>query len=506
MKEVRVRFAPSPTGPLHIGGVRTALYNYLFARQHNGRFILRIEDTDQKRFVEGAEEYIKSSFEWCGLEFDEGIDKGGSYGPYKQSERSEIYKKYAEQLINNGWAYYAFDTPEELDKIRDSYEKEGKTFLYGQANRKELNNQLGISKEETENKLAAKIPYVIRFKIPENETVVFNDIIRDTVKVNTATLDDKVIFKSDGLPTYHLANVVDDYLMKISHVIRGEEWLPSTPLHVLLYKALGWDTDMPQFAHLPLLLKPTGKGKLSKRDGDKLGFPVFPMEWKDPKTGEISMGYKEEGYLPQAFINILAFLGWNPGTEKEIYTLNELIDDFKLEKVGKAGTRFDPEKAKWFNHQFIKDLAAKEILPLIKNLNLNYSQYEEEKILSIIDLVKERLNFPKDFIDQAGFFFKKPENYDEKLIKKKWKSDIPGILTEIKETILAKEEFKALHLKEKVSDWVNSKELGFGNIMNSLRLCLVGSGKGPDLFEIIEILGKKETIERIEKAIAEIEI
>lgn len=504
MKEVRVRFAPSPTGPLHIGGVRTALYNYLFARKHNGKFILRIEDTDQKRFVEGAEDYIKKSFEWCGIDFNEGGDKGGEFGPYKQSKRSEIYKSYAQQLVENGWAYYAFDTPEQLDTIRSEYEKEGNVFLYNHKNRNQLNNQFSISEQELQQRLNNNTPYVIRFKIPENTTVTFQDIIRDSVKVNSSILDDKVIFKSDGLPTYHLANVIDDHLMKISHVIRGEEWLPSTPLHVLLYKAFGWEKEMPEFAHLPLLLKPTGKGKLSKRDGDKLGFPVFPLEWKDPKSGEISMGYKEEGYFPDAFINILAFLGWNPGTEKELYTKEELIQDFQLEKVGKAGTRFDPEKAKWFNHQFLITKTAEELYEEIKNLPLDFSMYNQDQLYTIIALVKERLNFPHDFSDQAGFFFKQPEAYDQKVIKKKWKDNISELLLSLIQEILSKTEFEADTLKEKVSNWVNAKEIGFGNIMNSLRLCLVGSGKGPDLFQIMEILGKEETISRIEIAVDKI--
>lgn len=504
MKEVRVRFAPSPTGPLHIGGVRTALYNYLFAKKNNGKFILRIEDTDQKRFVQGAEQYIIDSFAWCGLEFDEGVNIGGEFGPYKQSERSEIYKNYAKHLIDSGWAYYAFDTPEELDKARAKFEKEGKVFIYNAQTRKALNNQFSISEKELKNRIEDSVPYVIRFKIPEKEIVEFKDTIRHTVKVNTETLDDKVIFKSDGLPTYHLANVVDDYLMKISHVIRGEEWLPSTPLHVLLYKALGWLDEMPEFAHLPLLLKPTGKGKLSKRDGDKFGFPVFPMEWKDPQTSEISMGYKEEGYLPDAFVNILAFLGWNPGTEKEIYTLEELVDDFKLEKVGKSGTRFDPEKAKWFNHQFLAKKSAEEILPLLTNIDFDFSKYDEKTNLKIIDLVKERLNFPKDFIDQASYFYKKPTSFDEKVVKKKWKEDIPDLLKAIVAEILKEESFEATTLKEKVSNWINAKEIGFGNIMNSIRLSIVGNSSGPDIFEILEILGKDETIERIEYAIKKI--
>ncbi len=503
MENIRVRFAPSPTGPLHIGGVRTALYNYLFAKKNNGQFILRIEDTDQKRFVAGAEKYILDSLRWCKINPDESPAKEGNYCPYRQSERKDIYLKYATKLIDSGWAYYAFDKQEELDKLRKKYEQEKKTFIYNHSERKKLNNQFTVVEDVLKNHIE-KGDYVIRFKIPENTTIEFKDIIRGNIKVNSDTLDDKIIFKSDGLPTYHLANVIDDHLMKISHVIRGEEWLPSTPLHVLLYKAFGWDKEIPHFAHLPLLLKPQGKGKLSKRDGDKLGFPVFPMEWIDENTGETSKGYKEEGYFPDAFINILAFLGWNPGTEKELYSLDELIQDFSLEKVTKAGTRFDPEKAKWYNHKYLQQKSAEELYEFIEPIvkTEGFDIQDKKKMLKIIELVQERMNFPKDFIEQAGFFYQEPAEYDNKVIKKKWKEDIPELLKELSTDILLNSNFEKNELKTTVSSWIESKGIGFGNIMNCLRLSLVGGSKGPDLFEIMEILGKKETIKRIEKAIS----
>lgn len=505
MENIRVRFAPSPTGPLHIGGVRTALYNYLFAKKNNGKFVLRIEDTDQKRFVAGAEKYILDSFNWCKINPDESPVKEGNYAPYRQSERKEIYLQYARKLIDSGWAYYAFDKQEELDKLRKEYEKEKKTFIYNHSQRQRLNNQFTVGEDILKSQID-KGEYVIRFKIPVNTTVEFKDIIRGTIKVNSDTLDDKIIFKSDGLPTYHLANVIDDHLMEISHVIRGEEWLPSTPLHILLYKAFGWDNEIPAFAHLPLLLKPQGKGKLSKRDGDKLGFPVFPLQWTDDKTGEASKGYKEEGYFPDAFINILAFLGWNPGTEKEFYSLDELIQDFSLEKVTKAGTRFDPDKAKWYNHKYLQQKSAEELYKYIEPIAKaeGYNVYDKHKSLKIINLVKERMNFPKDFIQQAGFFYKEPSEYDNKVIKKKWKDDIPGLLKELYIEILPNSNFEKNELKKTVSSWIEKKGIGFGNIMNCLRLSLVGGSKGPDLFEIIEILGKEETIKRIEKAVSTI--
>ncbi|MFW5657023.1 MAG: glutamate--tRNA ligase [Bacteroidota bacterium] len=498
-QNVRVRFAPSPTGPLHMGGVRTALFNYLFAKKNNGTFILRIEDTDQTRYVEGAEEYIMESLEWCGLKFDEGIREGGSYGPYRQSERKDIYANYAQQLIQEGKAYYAFDTPEELDKLRAESEDKGKTFSYDQHTRYQMNNSLNKPDDQVAGLLKEGTPFVIRFKTPENETLEMQDIIRGKVTVNTATLDDKVLVKADGLPTYHLANIVDDHLMEISHVIRGEEWLPSMPLHVLLYQAFGWDA--PQFAHLPLILKPTGKGKLSKRDGDKMGFPVFPIEWK-PKSGEHAMGYREEGYFPEAFINMLALLGWNPGTEQELFSMDELSEVFSLERVGKAGARFDPEKTKWFNHQYLKEKSAAELtegfIPVLSEKGIEAGKYDVEKI---VDLVKERAVFIHDLWEQSWFFFQAPEEYDAKIVKKRWKEDTPALLQEVLNIIKKAEPFSSATVEESVKQWLESKELGFGAVMNPLRLTIVGGGYGPHLFDIMEIIGKEETEKRISKAL-----
>lgn len=502
-KEIRVRFAPSPTGPLHIGGVRTALYNYLFAKKNKGTFILRIEDTDQKRFVPGAEEYIINSLKWCGLTIDEGPGNGGKHAPYKQSQRSEIYKKYALQLIESGWAYYAFDTAEELEQKRLEWEKQKQVFLYNFTSRQLMKNQFTMSAEELKERLSKNENYVIRFKIPENETIEFNDIIRENIKVHSSTLDDKVIFKSDGLPTYHLANVVDDHLMEISHVIRGEEWLPSTPLHVYLYKALRWLDTMPEFSHLPLLLKPEGQGKLSKRDGDKLGFPVFPMQWTDPFTNEVSKGYKEEGYLSEAFVNILAFLGWNPGKEKEIYSMNELIEDFNLYKVGKSGTRFDPDKAKWYNHQYLVNKTSEEIYSMLltqMEVKQSSKSYNKETLLRMIDLVKERLTFPQDFWEQSSFFFEAPTEYDEKIIKKRWNENTNNELNNFIPVLQTVELFKSTEIKPKAEAYIEQNSINFGSFLNCLRLSMVGSSKGPDVFEIIEILGLDESIKRIKKA------
>ncbi len=501
-KKVRVRFAPSPTGPLHMGGVRTALFNYLFAKKHNGVFILRIEDTDQTRYVEGAEDYIIESLKWCGLNVDEGVGMGGEFAPYRQSERKDIYIKYVKQLIDSGDAYYAFDTPEELDELRNKAESEGKIFAYDQHSRSQLNNSIALSKEETDKKLAENIPYVVRFKIPENEELVMNDIIRGVVKVNTSTLDDKVIFKSDGLPTYHLANIVDDHLMEISHVIRGEEWLPSMPLHILLYRALNFEA--PEFAHLPLILKPVGKGKLSKRDGDKLGFPVFPLEWKSPE-GEISSGYREEGYFPEAFINMLAFLGWNPGTEQEIFNMEELINSFSLERVGKAGARFDPEKTKWYNQQYLKTKTDNELALLYKPiLEKNEISAELSLIEKVVGLVKERATFVNDLWEQSWFFFKTPEEYDEKTIKKRWKENTPELINTVGEILETVKDFSSIETENAVKAWIEKNELGFGPIMNPLRLALVGGSFGPHLFDIIEIIGKDETLKRIKLALEKI--
>jgi len=505
-KEIRVRFAPSPTGPLHIGGVRTALYNYLFARKHGGKFVLRIEDTDQNRFVEGAESYVLESLKWCGIEFDEGVHRGGPYGPYKQSERKDLYKKYALELIQSGNAYYAFDTPDELEALRKKLEAEkAQNTSYSASCRLNMVNSLTLSEVEVQQKINAGIPYVIRFKMPENEEVKFHDIIRSDVVVNTSTLDDKVLFKSDGMPTYHLANIVDDHLMKISHVIRGEEWLPSLPLHILLYRALEWEDTMPQFAHMPLTLKPEGKGKLSKRDGDRLGFPVFPLEWKNPQTGEISSGYRESGYFPEAFSNILAFLGWNPGTEQEVLSMDELIQAFSLDRVGKAGSRFDPEKAKWYNHQYLikksNDELAHLYQPILKEKGISADNYFVSQIVS---LIKERANFVSDFWDQSFFFFEAPEEYDEKMMKKRWKENTSEILKTFLSKINETKEFTNKNLELIIKSVLQEKEIGMGQIMMPLRLVLVGSGKGPGVIEIIELLGREEVCNRINTGIEKI--
>lgn len=506
-KKVRVRFAPSPTGPLHIGGMRTALFNYLFAKKHGGDFILRIEDTDQNRFVPGAEEYIMESLEWCGLKPDEGPGIGGKYGPYRQSERKEIYKKYADRLVESGHAYIAFDTPKEIERLRHEAESKNETFSYGIKTREGLNNSLRLSKEETDKKLSAGEKYVIRFKMPEDEDIAEEDIIRGTVSFNTTkSLDDKVLFKSDGMPTYHLANVVDDHLMEITHVIRGEEWLSSLPLHILLYRAFGWEDTRPRFAHMPLTLKPHGKGKLSKRDGDRMGFPVFPLEWKDPETGEIFHGYREDGYFPEAFINIIALLGWNPGTDKEFFSLQELEELFSLERVVKSGSRFDPEKARWFNKYYFQKKSGEELKSLFKPLMERYNvTASDEKIRRVIDIVKERCEFVSDIWKEGSFFFKEPKTYDEKTIKKRWKEDTPEKLKTITDLFENITRWEAAYIKEKFSDFMNLKGWGFGAVMNPLRLCLVGANRGPDLFVICELLGKEETVKRIENGIDRIE-
>ena len=500
---IRVRFAPSPTGPLHIGGVRTALYNYLFAKKNKGQFILRIEDTDQARFVAGAEEYIIEAFKWCGIEFDEGIVKGGPFAPYKQSERSEIYKQFVDQLLESGDAYLAFDTAEELNAIRKQFESEKKTFTYNAIQRKSLRNSLSLSKAETDKLLANNTAFVVRFKMPEEKTVVMDDLIRGRVEVNTKVLDDKVLFKSDGLPTYHLANVVDDHLMEISHVIRGEEWLPSLPLHVLLYEALGF--DKPEFAHLPLLLKPDGNGKLSKRDGDRLGFPVFPLQWTDPKTGAISSGYREEGYFPEAFINMLALLGWNPGDEQELFSLEELSEAFSLERVGKSGSKFDVEKSKWFNHQYLIQKSNKELatlyLPLLKQEGI---ETDFSKVEQIVGLIKERAHFVSEFWEQSSFFFKPPTSYDAKTVKKRWKANSYNQMAELKELLSGVEDFTSENTETVTKSWITEKEYGMGAVMNAFRLLIVGAPKGPHLFDIISIIGKQETLDRLEHGLNEL--
>ena len=502
-REVRVRFAPSPTGPLHIGGVRTALYNYLFARRHGGKMILRIEDTDSQRFVPGAEEYIIESLKWCGIEIDEGVGFGGPHAPYRQSERKEIYLQYAKQLIDAGWAYYAFDTPEELDKLRAEAEAAGKTFAYNHEVREQLATSLRLSKEEVEERIARGDQWVVRFKMPENEVVAMDDLIRGHVEMNTSTLDDKVLYKSaDALPTYHLANIVDDHLMEVSHVIRGEEWLPSLPLHYLLYRAFGWTDTQPEFAHLPLLLKPTGSGKLSKRDGDKMGFPVFPLFWTSP-TGETARGYREDGYLPQAFINMLSLLGWNPGTEQEIFSMQELIDAFSLERVSKAGARFQPDKAKWFNAQYMHNLTAAEFAPLMQPiLKANGIEVSDERAGKAAEIMKEPMTLTTDMWDLTSFFFVAPAEYEEKLAKKQWKGTNPQMLGELRGVLEAIDDFSKENTEAVVREWIEAKELGLGQVMNTLRLALVGAGKGPGMFDVTEFLGKAETLKRIDAIIA----
>ena len=498
--KVRVRFAPSPTGPLHIGGVRTALYNYLFAKKHKGDFVLRIEDTDQNRYVEGAEDYIVESLNWCGIPYDEGPGKEGDYGPYRQSERKDIYRKYAEELLKKGQAYYAFDTAEELDAHRKDHEEKGKTFIYNWHNRMKLQNSLALSEDEVRDKLDADENYVIRFKSPEDENLHIKDEIRGEMEIETSTLDDKVLFKSDGMPTYHLANIVDDHLMEISHVIRGEEWLPSLALHFMLYRAFGWDA--PKFAHLPLILKPQGKGKLSKRDGDKLGFPVFPLEWKDPKSGEISAGYREDGYFPEAVTNMLAFLGWNPGTEQEFFKLNELVEAFEIDRVHKGGAKFDPEKTKWFQQHYMHEaddkVVAKKLEKIIEEKEIKVSS---EYVLKVVTLMKERAVFVNDIWDQGYFFFLAPTSYDPKNAKKAWKDDTADLMQELILVLEKQEDFKAENVQAEVKAWIQQKEVGFGKVMQPFRLALVGAMQGPDLYEIAEMIGKEETISRLEKAI-----
>ena len=496
----RVRFAPSPTGPLHIGGVRTALYNYLFAKQHGGTFLLRIEDTDQTRFVPGAEEYIVEAFQWLGLKFDEGVGIGGNFGPYKQSERKTLYKPYAEQLVADGWAYYAFDTPEALDEKRKEAESQKKTFQYDASTRMSMENSLTLPAEEVKHRLQSGEHFVVRFKYPADADIHVHDLIRGEVVINSNLLDDKVLYKSDGMPTYHLANIVDDHLMEITHVIRGEEWLPSAPLHVMLYKAFGWEA--PQFAHLPLLLKPDGNGKLSKRDGDRLGFPVFPLQWNDPKSGETSSGYRESGYLPEAVINMLALLGWNPGTEQEIFSLEELVQAFSLEKISKAGAKFSLDKAKWFNHEYIQLKSAEDLYsPISKLLDDNKLEYDKEYLLKIIDLMKERLNFVNEFLDHAGFFFVAPTEYNAQDLKKRWKEGTSEKLRVIDELLRQDATFDKQTAHDRVMEHIKANEWNMGQVLNSLRIAIVGAAKGPDLFTMIELLGTEEVHNRVEKAV-----
>ena len=496
-KPIRVRFAPSPTGPLHIGGVRTALFNYLFAKKNNGTFFLRIEDTDQNRFVPGAEEYILEALNWLGIAPDETVGKNEKFGPYRQSERKELYQQYADQLILSGNAYYAFDTAEDLDAHRKQHEEQGKTFIYNHHNREKLDTSLVLSKEATEQRITSGEDYVIRFKTPVNETLHLKDIIRGDVKFETNLLDDKVLFKSDGMPTYHLANIVDDHLMETSHVIRGEEWLPSMPLHVLLYRAFGWEA--PEFAHLPLILKPVGNGKLSKRDGDKMGFPVFPLEWKTEES--ISSGYREKGFFPEAVVNFLALLGWNDGSEKELFSLEELVQNFDLNRVHKAGAKFDPEKNKWFNHHYLIQqtdaILAKAFSPILSEKGI---VVEENKLIKIVSLIKERAHFVSEFWELSDYFFEAPTSYDEKAAKN-WKEETPALMENLIAVLEGIQDFNSATIETVVKNWLTANEIGMGKVMQPFRLSLVGALKGPHLFDIVELIGKKPTIERIQKAI-----
>jgi glutamyl-tRNA synthetase len=498
-KQVRVRFAPSPTGPLHIGGVRTALFNYLFAKKNNGVFYLRIEDTDQNRFVPGAEEYILEALNWLGIAPSETIGKNEKFGPYRQSERKQLYKQYADQLIKSGWAYYAFDTPEALDAHRKQHEAEGKTFIYNWHNREKLDTSLVLSEEETSKRIASGADYVIRFKTPVNETLHLQDIIRGDIKFETNLLDDKVLFKSDGMPTYHLANIVDDHLMETSHVIRGEEWLPSMPLHCLLYKAFGWEA--PQFAHLPLILKPVGNGKLSKRDGDKMGFPVFPLEWKTDEG--VSSGYRENGFFPEAVVNFLALLGWNDGSDQEIFTLEELCEKFDLNRVHKAGAKFDPEKNKWFNHHYLQEQSNESLAKAFASILSEKGISTSLDLIKIVSLIKERADFVTDFWELSDYFFVAPTSYDEKAVKN-WKEETPALMQQLIAVIETIEDFTSLNMETLIKDWMTQNEIGMGKVMQPFRLSLVGALKGPHLFDIAEMIGKQETIKRLEKAIKSI--
>ena len=498
-RKVRVRFAPSPTGPLHIGGVRTALFNYLFARKNKGEFVFRIEDTDSNRFVPGAEDYIIESFRWLGIQFDEGVSFGGEYGPYRQSERRDIYKKYVKQLLDAGRAYIAFDTPDELEQKRTEIQN----FQYDAKTRLGMRNSLTMPAEEVERLIEEGQQYVVRFKVEPGREVLVNDMIRGEVRVKSDIIDDKVLYKSaDELPTYHLANIVDDHLMKISHVIRGEEWLPSAPLHVLLYEAFGWGDTMPEFAHLPLLLKPEGKGKLSKRDGDRLGFPVFPLEWHDPKTGEVSSGYRESGYFPEAVINFLALLGWNPGTEQELFTLDELVEAFDISRCSKAGAKFDYQKGIWFNHEYILKKSNEEIAQLFAPIVANNGVEESmERVTEVVRMMKDRVSFVKELWPLCSFFFIPPTQYDEKTVKKRWKEDSPQVMGELADLLEGLDDFSLENQERVVHEWVEKKEYKLGNVMNAWRLTLVGEGKGPGMFDISAFLGKEETLRRMRRAI-----
>lgn len=503
-KAVRVRFAPSPTGPLHIGGVRTALFNYLFAKKHNGTFILRIEDTDQTRFVPGAEQYIIEALNWCGITIDEGPQQGGKFGPYKQSERKQIYRQYAEELVSKGKAYYAFDTAEALDEHRKQHEAQGKTFIYNWHNREKgkLANSLVLEKEVVEAKINTGEDYVIRFKSPKDQTLHLKDIIRGDIQIDTNILDDKVLFKSDGMPTYHLANIIDDHLMEITHVIRGEEWLPSLALHYQLYDAFGWLA--PDFAHLPLILKPTGKGKLSKRDGDKMGFPVFPLEWEDKQNGTIASGYREAGFFSEAVVNFLSLLGWNPGTEQEIFSMDQLIDSFDLERVHKSGARFDPDKTKWFNHHYMQQQSNESLAITFKQKTEALAAVNLSQIIQVVGLIKERATFISDFWDLSHFFFQAPKSYDEAALKKAVKDDTKAVMGQLIDVIFKIDDSSAENYQKTIKEWITSQGIGFGKIMMPMRLSLVGSLQGPDVFQIAFMIGKAETLSRLQRFTASI--
>jgi len=504
---VRVRFAPSPTGPLHIGGVRTALYNYLFARQNGGKMILRIEDTDQTRFVPGAEQYIIEALDWLGIEFDEGVHLGGPFGPYRQSDRKPMYRQYAEQLIRDGWAYYAFDKPEALEAKRKEFEAQKKTFQYDCNTRMQMENSLSLGMEEAQRRIDAGEPYVVRFQFPDNIDITVHDMIRGDVTMNSRLLDDKVLFKSDGMPTYHLANIVDDHTMEITHVIRGEEWLPSAPLHVMLYKAFGWEDTMPRFAHLPLLLKPEGNGKLSKRDGDRLGFPVFPLEWHDPKSGEVSSGYREQGYLPHAVVNMLALMGWNPGTEQEIMTMDELIKLFNVEHISKNGAKFNLDKAKWFQHEYFQMLSDEAVADMLqKELDARGITASREYVVKVAGMMKERITFPSELWDTCCYFFEAPTEYNEKDVAKRWTPDMHIHMAKVIEILnTVPFEHDAIH-KALLDDYIAANGLNTGKVMNSLRIAVVGRTVGPDMITLILTIGKDETIRRVERAIEKLKV
>jgi len=507
--QVAVRFAPSPTGPLHIGGVRTALYNYLFAKKHQGRFILRIEDTDRTRFVPGAEDYIVEALHWLGIDFSEGVREGGDKGPYRQSDRQKegIYQKYADQLVEKGLAYLAFDTSEELDAMRERLKEAGSQVQqYNYATRRDMTNSLTLSKEEVERRIANGDPYVVRFKMPKKEDIRFHDIVRDWVVFHSSQLDDKILLKSDGMPTYHLAVVVDDYLMGITHIIRGEEWLSSTPLHVMLYRALGWEAHMPKFVHLPLILNPNGKGKMSKRQGDKMGFPVFPTAWKDPKTGKIASGYREDGYLPDALMNFLSLLGWSPGDDEELMEKDRLIERFDLERIGNSAAKFDLDKLRWFNQTYIRQKSPDQLLPLVATVieEKGLKMPEKDYLLRVIELMQERVSVIEDFVDQAMYFFESPQDYDQKMVKKRWKADSPEILADLKNKFEDVSSWEAGKIEKIFKDHLAERELGMGKVMAPLRLALTGVAGGPGVFDIASLIGKEESLRRIDRAREEI--